>query len=108
MPIRIHPHSALWHGHDATPAQVSLFDQPDQSAKKPTQADLILNLLRLARARGTPLPFPEILKLHVGQYNARLKELRQQGYEIKNEMTRTADGTIHSTYRLVFDPVVDQ
>jgi hypothetical protein len=100
----IAPKRGLWRDHPATPAQRSLFEP---SSEKPTQASLILALLREARARGVPLPLPEILKLGVAQYSARMNELRGLGYIITNTMERSADGAVHSWYRLTFDPERD-
>lgn len=38
---------------------------------------------------------------------ARFKELREQGFEIVNEMERTVDGVVLSRYWLRFDPERD-
>ena len=99
LPVR-----RLWRDHLATPAQQSLFEP---SPKKATQRDLILGLLRSARAQGVPLPLPSIMRAGIAQHGARLRELRLLGYGIRNQMRRMADGTICSSYELLHDPERD-
>jgi hypothetical protein len=43
----------------------------------------------------------------IAQHGARFKELRDQGFEIENEMERTRDGVVLSRYWLRFDPERD-
>jgi hypothetical protein len=43
----------------------------------------------------------------IAQHGARFKELRDQGFEITNEMERSADGVVLSRYWLRFDPERD-
>jgi hypothetical protein len=63
-----------------------------------TQQKRILNLLRNYAPNWVPLP--EILALGIGQYNARLLELRRSGYQIENKVE--VHGEVrHSFYRLV-------
>ena len=62
-----------------------------------TQRDKILRLLQ--ERAGQWVPVFEIAALAC-QYNARLKELREQGYQIENE-NRHVGGQVHSSYRLV-------
>jgi len=63
-----------------------------------TQQKRILNLLRNYAPNWCPLP--EILALGIGQYNARLLELRRAGYQIENKIETHGEGR-HSFYRLV-------
>jgi hypothetical protein len=62
-----------------------------------TQRGAILNLL--VAANGGWVPLPEILALKVAQYNARLSELREQGFKIINR-TERVNGKTHSWFRL--------
>jgi len=100
--------SKLWRGHAATPAQQSLCFEPE--SKKPrrkhsgvTQADVLLKMLRAARAANKPLELPEIMRAGIAQHGARMTELREQGFQIVNEMERN-DGVVRSWYQLTFDP----
>jgi len=63
------------------------------------QRDRILELL--VRAQGSWVGLPQILDLHIGQYNARILELRGMGHTIENKTERDSRGEIHSWYRLV-------
>ena len=59
-------------------------------------------LLAFFRKRpGEWIPLPEILRLGVAQYNARIKQLRSEGYRIENR-TRWQEGVKNSWFR--FDP----
>ena len=62
---------------------------------KQTQHEKILSLLKSKHE----VSLPEILALGIAQYNARIKELREQGYEIINR-TKRVDGVKHSWFRL--------
>lgn len=46
------------------------------------------------------VPLPDVLSLGVAQYNARILELRELGYDIRNEI-EWHDGIRHSWFRLV-------
>jgi len=46
------------------------------------------------------VPLPEVLRLGIAQYNARILELRERGYDIRNEI-EWHDGIRHSWFRLV-------
>ena len=99
---------SLWKGHAATPLQESLCFEPEPSRprrkrKGRTQADVLLEMLRTARAANQPLELPTIMRAGIAQHGARLAELRERGFEIVNEMERN-DGVVRSWYRLVFDP----
>jgi len=43
------------------------------------------------------IPLPEILRLGIAQYNARIKELREEGKDIQN-WTEWVDGEKHSWF----------
>jgi hypothetical protein len=64
-------------------------------------------MLRAALVKHLPLELPEIMRAGIAQHGARFKEIREQGFEIRNEMERTAEGVVLSRYFLVFDPEVD-
>lgn len=68
-----------------------------------TQRDRILSLLR-SRA-GQWVPLPAILDLHIGQYGARILEARRAGIQIENRIARDDEGTVHSWYRLIEQPI---
>jgi hypothetical protein len=63
-----------------------------------TQRDRILRLLTSRVDQWVPLP--EILDLQIGQYNARILELRRAGYNIENKKMRSQDGICRSWYCL--------
>jgi hypothetical protein len=99
--------SQLWRDHPATPHQQELpFDGPRRRRKQLTQADVLIGLLRDRRAKWTALELPDIMRAGIAQHSARFKELRDQGFQIDNEMERR-DGVVLSRYWLVFDPEVD-
>jgi hypothetical protein len=98
----------LWRNHPATPYQQSLpFEGKRRRRKSLTQADVLTGLLRTARNNRTPLELPAIMQAGIAQHGARFKELRDQGFEIENEMERTRDGVVLSRYWLRFDPERD-
>lgn len=61
-----------------------------------TQRDRVLALLK----SGREVALPELLRLGVAQYNARILELRRMGYQIENRTERVA-GETHSWFRLI-------
>ena len=63
------------------------------------QQQAIFNVLR-DRA-GEWVPLPEILKLGIAQYGARLLELRRMGYAIENKTIEIINGQRHTAFRLV-------
>ena len=100
--------TGFWRGHAATPHQQDLpFDRNRKRRKQITQADVLIGMLRDARAKRIPLDLPEIMKAGIAQHGARFKEIREQGFEIENEMERTAEGVVRSRYWLRFDPELD-
>lgn len=70
---------------------------------RPKQKEAILTLLR--RYRGAWCPLPEIITAQgagtiIGQYNARIYELKHEdGYDIENK-TEMVDGQKKSWYRI--------
>ena len=68
-------------------------------SKTATQCERILNLL--ASRIGEWVPLPEILDLHIAQYNARIFTLRKEGHEIESKVETQGDGSRHSWFRLV-------
>lgn len=105
MPISSHA-SALWRDNPATPAQQQHLPFGAGSKRRPTQSDVLLQLLRSARAKGEPLPLPAILDCRIAQHGARIAELRQRGFVIANRMTRVA-GVTRSQYVMTYDPERD-
>jgi hypothetical protein len=96
----------FWRDHPATPHQQELpFGR--KRRKQVTQADVLIGMLRDSRSRRIPLEFPEIMKAGIAQHGARFKEIRDQGFEIRNEIERTPKGVVRSRYWLTFDPEVD-
>src|SRR5215472_648920 len=99
----------FWRGHLATPHQQTLpFDKERKRRKQVTQADVLIGMLRDARTKRIPLELPEIMKAGIAQHGARFKEIREQGFEIENEMERTADGVVRSRYWSRHDPELDR
>jgi hypothetical protein len=49
---------------------------------------------------GEWIPLPTILRLGVAQYNARILELRREGYQIENE-TQWIEGVRTSRFRFM-------
>lgn len=74
--------------------------------QRPTQTELLIAKLREARATGKALELPEIMRLGIAQHGARLKELRDRGFIIANEL-ESKDGRLHSRYWLIHDPERD-
>lgn len=98
----------LWRNHPATPHQQSLlFGTKPKRRHLPTQADVLIGLLRAARANRAPLELPAIMQAGIAQHGARIKEIRDRGFRIENEMDRNADGAVCSRYWLRFDPELD-
>lgn len=74
---------------------------------RPSQAERMLSALREKRADGRALELPEIMHtLGITQHGARLKELRDRGFKIINEL-ESVDGVLHSRYWLIYDPERD-
>jgi hypothetical protein len=73
---------------------------PSQNAK--TQRAAILDLL--IEARGSWVPLPTILELHISQFGARIFELRRTGFSIENKIEHDNSGVVHLWYRLLNPP----
>lgn len=100
--------SKFWRGHPATPRQQELpfHENGKRRRKQVTQADVLIGMLRDARAKRVPLDLPTIMRVGIAQHGARFKEIREQGFQIENEMERTATGIV-SRYWLRYDPEFD-
>jgi len=97
----------LWRQHEATPRQQRLmFGARERRRGRPTQADLLIALLREARGHARPLELPEIMRAGIAQHGARMKEIRNRGFQVINEL-ESVDGILHSRYSLMFDPERD-
>lgn len=66
-----------------------------------SQAAALLRLL--IEAHESWVPLPEILKLGIAQYNARIHTLRRIGFNIENRTSRV-NGAKHSWFRLLNAP----
>ncbi len=86
-------------GHFCAPENTAVINA--SAAFVQSQAAEILRLL--IDAHGSWVPLPEILKLGVAQYNARIFELRRMGFLIENR-TQRVNGARHSWFRLVNSP----
>jgi hypothetical protein len=75
--------------------------------RKPTQAERLIDKLREARAEKRALELPEIMQLGIAQHGARIKEIRDRGFKVINEL-ESVDGILHSRYWLIFDPERDR
>jgi hypothetical protein len=98
--------SELWHNHPATPRQQQLAFKSSRKGTRPTQADVIVELLREKRAQGKPLELPEIMAAGIAQHGARFHEIRSRGYVVVNETDREGEA-VRSCYFLTFDPEQD-
>jgi hypothetical protein len=95
----------LWKNHPATPRQTGLFDRPRRARKPhPTQADVLIAMLRAHREQGKPLELPDIMQAGIAQHGARFNEIRSRGFVVVNEIDRSGEGVVRSRYRLTFDP----
>ena len=95
----------LWREHPATPRQQCLSFRKGRG--RLTQADLLLEKLRVASDQSDALALPAIMALGIAQHGARLKELRNRGFVIENELDHDADGVVRSRYWLRFDPELE-
>jgi len=62
----------------------------------------VITVLKANKYKRVPLP--QIQKAAGAQHGARLKEARDLGYLIDNELERTSSGDIHSWYILRAEP----
>ena len=97
----------LWRNHPATPTQQRVCFCRRTRRKAITQADVLLQALRQARAMVRALELSETMALGIAQHGARLNELRSRAFVIENEMERDSEGRVLSRYWLRFDPERD-
>jgi hypothetical protein len=99
--------SGLWRKHLATPNQQRLVFRQSNRSGRATQADVLLSMLRKARADSRAVPLPEIMAAGIAQHSARLFEIRKRGFVVENQTERAADGRVLSRYWLRYDPERD-
>jgi len=75
--------------------------------QRPPQTELLIDKLREARAEGRGLELPEIVRLGIAQHGARMKEIRDRGFKVINEL-ESIEGVLHSRYWLIYDPERDR
>lgn len=92
-----------WRDHPATPRQAQLAFRPSRKRTRPTQADLLIAMLRDARANGGAVELPEIMTVGIAQHGARFNELRSRGFVIRNETSQSDDNRTLSRYYLEHD-----
>ncbi len=98
----------LWRDHGATQRQQRLMlNSGKKHGRRPTQADLLIAMLRQSRAQRRPLELPEIMQAGIAQHGARFNEIRRHGFTVENVTERTADGRVLSHYHLRHDPERD-
>jgi hypothetical protein len=89
-------HSVLPHNKSASPHS------------RPPQLHLLIGMLRRARAEQQGVGIIEMVQAGIVHFGWRIFELRKRGFGIANEVHRTPDGRIFSTYWLIFDPELDE
>lgn len=99
--------SGLWRDHPATPRQEQLAFKSSRRSTRPTQADVIVKLLRENRAVGKPLELPDIMGAGIAQHGARFNEIRSRGFVVESEVDRDGRGVVRSRYWLRYDPERD-
>ena len=99
--------AGLWRNHEATPSQQGLVFGRRRQTDRLTKADVLLAMLREARAFGRAVELTEIMRAGIAQHGARVAELREYGFEIENEMERTPDRVL-SRYWLRHDPEMER
>ncbi|MDP9159837.1 MAG: hypothetical protein M3O09_06355 [Acidobacteriota bacterium] len=92
----------LWRSHACTPTQRGLFSAK-RKLGRPTQADLLLGMLREARSTGDAVELPAIMAAGIAQDGALFNELRSRGFVVLNEI-HPSDSVVRSRYFLTFDP----
>jgi len=55
---------------------------------------------------GKALELPDIMRLGIAQHGARMKEIRDRGFKVINELT-CIKGVLHSCYWVIYDPERD-
>lgn len=95
----------LWRAHPAITHQRTLpLGARSNRRVQPTQANVLLGMLRAARANRAPLGLPAIMGAGIAQHGAPFKEIRERGFQVENEMEDTADGAVASRHWLSFKP----
>ena len=90
--------------YDRQVVAVALFPKtPRKRNGKPTQADVLITMLREARSEDRALELPVIMQAGIAQHGARFNEIRARGFVVVNE-TERSNGAVRSSYRLTFDP----
>jgi hypothetical protein len=74
--------------------------------QRPTQTELLIAKLRERPEEGKALELPEIMRLGIAQHGARMKEIRDRGFKVINEL-ESIDGVLHARYWLIYDPERD-
>ena len=99
--------SGLWKNHPAAPHQQSLFSKATRKRKaQPTQADMLIAMLRASRANRRSLDLPAIMQAGIAQHCARFNGIRSQGFTVRNQTDRQR-GAARSRYWLDYDPEQD-
>ena len=96
------PKHGLWRNHPTTEAQQRLGFH--SRSKHPTQAELLLEMLREARRQNRALELPEIMAAGIAQHGAPFNEIRSRGFIVENQTLRDSLGRIQSRYFLRSDP----
>lgn len=74
--------------------------------QRPSQTVLLIAKLRERRDQGRALELPEIMRLGIAQHGARIREIRDRGFQVINEL-ESVEGVLQSRYYLLFDPERD-
>jgi hypothetical protein len=72
-----------------------------------TQRSILLKMLPDARACDGTVALPDIMGAGIAQHGARFNQLRSRGFVVENELKRDSSGSVHSRYRLRYDPERD-
>ena len=97
----------LWRNHPSTMKQHRLAFGRRRKSARPTQADVVLAMLRESRSQGKALDLPAIMAAGIAQHGARFNEIRARGFVVENELERDSAGMVRSQYWLRFDPERD-
>gem|GEM_PF-5982391 len=95
-----------WVNHEATPNQQKIVYGQSPKRNRPTQAELLIEMLRRARQYGKPLMLPEIMALGIAQHTGRIFDIRARGFKVTNNLSRLGS-VVHSSYVLEHDPERD-
>ncbi len=83
--------------HSCAPENTAVRNAGAALVQRKSQSAALLRLL--IDARGSWVSLPQILKLGIAQYNARILELRRLGFNIENK-TERVNGARYSWFRL--------